>query len=164
VLALVLMGALAPAARSAPMLPLGHSGRWITDSAGRVVIVHGTNMVYKLPPYYPGSKTFRLSFTTARVSGAGRFPAWSVTEVAAPALVYGGHYAVNVTGGAVLSGPGAGVVQIAACPGAGSISVTLAPGAGSHGSCRPPKPASHRRKRRRRARPGRRRARAAGRS
>jgi endoglycosylceramidase len=36
-----------------PQLPVGHAGRWITDARGRVLIVHGINMVYKLPPYYP---------------------------------------------------------------------------------------------------------------
>ena len=33
--------------------PLGHAGRWITDRRGRVVILHGFNMVYKVPPYAP---------------------------------------------------------------------------------------------------------------
>ncbi|MBV8956529.1 MAG: cellulase family glycosylhydrolase [Solirubrobacterales bacterium] len=46
------------AATGAPTLPLGHAGRWITDAGGRVVIVHGTNMVYKLPPYYPSGAGF----------------------------------------------------------------------------------------------------------
>ena len=40
------------------MLPLGHAGRWVTDATGRVVIVHGINMVYKLPPYYPAAAGF----------------------------------------------------------------------------------------------------------
>jgi endoglycosylceramidase len=39
-------------------LPLSHAGRWITDARGRVVIVHATNMVYKLPPYYPAAAGF----------------------------------------------------------------------------------------------------------
>jgi len=38
--------------------PLGHSGRWITDADGRVVILHGVNMVYKRPPYYPSAAGF----------------------------------------------------------------------------------------------------------
>src|SRR5204863_2384680 len=41
-----------------PTPPLGHVGRWITDAQGRVVIVHGLNMVYKLPPYYPSKAGF----------------------------------------------------------------------------------------------------------
>ena len=87
--------------------------------------------------YDPSTKTFHLSYTTARVSGAGRFPAWSVTEVAAPALVYSRRYAVSVKGGAIVSSRGASVVKIARCPGARGISVTLRPGSGRHGSCRP---------------------------
>ena len=49
---------LCTAARAAPALPLGHSGRWLTDARGRVVIVHGINMVYKLPPYDPAVTGF----------------------------------------------------------------------------------------------------------
>jgi len=48
----------APAASLGPVLPLGHAGRWITDVRGRVVILHGTNMVYKLAPYYPAAIGF----------------------------------------------------------------------------------------------------------
>lgn len=33
--------------------PLRHVGRWVTDRKGRVVVLHGFNMVYKRPPYYP---------------------------------------------------------------------------------------------------------------
>ena len=38
----------------APLAPgerLDHSGRWLVDSQGRVVIVHGFNMINKLPPH-----------------------------------------------------------------------------------------------------------------
>jgi endoglycosylceramidase len=63
-------------ARAAPTLPLGHSGRWITDPGGRVVIVHGINMVYMLAPYYPAAAGFgdddaaflsRIGFDAVRV-------------------------------------------------------------------------------------------------
>jgi endoglycosylceramidase len=37
---------------------LGHAGRWITDASGRVVVLHGTNMVYKLAPFYPAAAGF----------------------------------------------------------------------------------------------------------
>ena len=59
-----------------PALPLAHAGRWITDAAGRVVVFHGTNMVYKLPPYYPAAVGFgakdasflhQLGFNAVRV-------------------------------------------------------------------------------------------------
>jgi endoglycosylceramidase len=33
--------------------PLGHEGRWVTDRKGRVLVLHGFNMVYKRPPYHP---------------------------------------------------------------------------------------------------------------
>lgn len=50
--------ALAAPALATPALPLAHAGRWITDASGRVVVVHGINMVYKLPPYYPAAVGF----------------------------------------------------------------------------------------------------------
>ncbi len=50
---------LVPAAASAsPALPLDHAGRWITDARGRVVILHGYNMVFKRPPYAPDATGF----------------------------------------------------------------------------------------------------------
>ena len=45
-------------ARAAASAPPDHSGRWITDASGRVVIVHGINMVYKLAPYDPAAASF----------------------------------------------------------------------------------------------------------
>jgi endoglycosylceramidase len=56
--------------------PLSHSGRWITDRRGKVVILHGFNMVYKRPPYHPGAIGFggddadflrRFGFNTIRL-------------------------------------------------------------------------------------------------
>jgi len=41
-----------------PSAPLGHAGAWITDGAGRVVIVHGLNQVMKVPPYEPAQDGF----------------------------------------------------------------------------------------------------------
>jgi endoglycosylceramidase len=38
--------------------PLTHSGRWLIDMQGRVVIVHGFNLVNKLAPYTPQSIGF----------------------------------------------------------------------------------------------------------
>jgi endoglycosylceramidase len=46
------------AAGTASLSRLGHEGRWITDSKGRVVILHGWNMVAKLPPYAPDALGF----------------------------------------------------------------------------------------------------------
>jgi len=56
--ALVALVAFAPAALASPALPLGHKGRWLTDADGRVVNLHGINMVYKRPPYAPDAIGF----------------------------------------------------------------------------------------------------------
>lgn len=48
----------AQAAATGPTLPVGHSGRWLTDADGRAVILHGFNQVYKLPPYEPSADGF----------------------------------------------------------------------------------------------------------
>jgi endoglycosylceramidase len=37
---------------------LSTDGRWITDARGRVVLLHGVNMVNKLPPYFPAARGF----------------------------------------------------------------------------------------------------------
>jgi len=47
-----------PAQRGAPVGPLADSGRWFTDANGRVVILHGINMVAKRPPYQPAALGF----------------------------------------------------------------------------------------------------------
>ena len=43
---------------AAPAAPLDQAGRWITDARGRVVVLHGTNMVFKRPPYAPDATGF----------------------------------------------------------------------------------------------------------
>lgn len=43
---------------AAPEPPLSHAGRWITDAGGRVVILHGWNMVYKVGSYRPADAGF----------------------------------------------------------------------------------------------------------
>lgn len=40
---------------------LGHSGRWITDPRGRVVVMHGFNLVDKVAPYEPSVGGFGRS-------------------------------------------------------------------------------------------------------
>jgi endoglycosylceramidase len=66
----------ASAVAATPTLPLSHAGRWVTDATGRVVVMHGTNMVYKLAPYYPSAAGFgnsdaaflqKIGFTAVRV-------------------------------------------------------------------------------------------------
>ncbi len=56
-LVLVCLAVAAPAF-AAPDAPLGSSGRWITDAGGRVVILHGLNVVAKRPPYAPDALGF----------------------------------------------------------------------------------------------------------
>jgi endoglycosylceramidase len=55
---------------------IGHAGRWITDASGRVIVMHGLNMVYKVRPYYPAAAGFgaddaaflrRMGFNVVRV-------------------------------------------------------------------------------------------------
>lgn len=57
-LAVAVLGCCVPAAAAAPSTPLSQQGRWITDAKGRVVFLHGVNMVSKRPPYLPGSTGF----------------------------------------------------------------------------------------------------------
>jgi endoglycosylceramidase len=83
------------------------------------------------------TRTLRFRYTTARASGRGRFAAGSVTDIAAPRFVYGGRYAVSVTGGVILSRRDAGVLEIGACARARTITVTVTPRGRSRQSCRP---------------------------
>ena len=55
---LTALAVVATPAAAAPTLPLDHAGRWITDADGRVVILHGVNMVAKRPPYAPDATGF----------------------------------------------------------------------------------------------------------
>jgi endoglycosylceramidase len=71
------------------------------------------------------SGTFKLSFSTQRTSGRGRFAAGSVSEIAAPALVYGGRYSVRVRGAKVISARRSTVLRIASLRGAANVSVTV---------------------------------------
>jgi endoglycosylceramidase len=51
-------GVLAVPVAAAPKAPLDHAGRWMTDAKGRVVILHGFNMVYKVGSYRPEDTGF----------------------------------------------------------------------------------------------------------
>ncbi len=44
--------ALAKPPPTVPVAPLAGAGRWLVDTTGRVVLLHGINDVEKLPPYY----------------------------------------------------------------------------------------------------------------
>lgn len=84
----------------------------------------------------PSSRVFRFRYGTARASDHGRFRTGARTAIATPALVYAGRYAVRVKGGAVVSGRGTPVLEIAACRRARTITVTVSASGGSHESCR----------------------------
>ena len=45
-------------AAAKPEPPLSHDGRWFVDRGGRVVILHGLNMVYKVGSYRPADSGF----------------------------------------------------------------------------------------------------------
>jgi endoglycosylceramidase len=47
-----------PSGPALPVAPIGHQGRWLTDAEGRVLLVHGVNMVDKDPPYHPAAAGF----------------------------------------------------------------------------------------------------------
>ncbi len=83
--AVALLLAAGPALAAAPdRLTLKRSGRWLTDSEGRVVVMHGVDIVKKVTPYYPylfGAKDAEFlaneGFTAARIGfiWAGAEPA-----------------------------------------------------------------------------------------
>jgi endoglycosylceramidase len=47
-----------PSGPALPVGPIGHQGRWLTDAEGRVLLLHGVNMVDKEAPYYPAAAGF----------------------------------------------------------------------------------------------------------
>jgi endoglycosylceramidase len=87
----------------------------------------------------PTSRRFKFRYTTARAGRHGRFQLGALTEIATPALVYRGHYAARVRGGAILSKRGATILRIASCRRARTIIVTVSPSGHSRGSCRAPR-------------------------
>jgi endoglycosylceramidase len=56
-----------------PVDTIGHAGRWLTDATGRVVTLHGVNMVAKRFPYYPSR--FGFGDDDARFLAANGFNA-----------------------------------------------------------------------------------------
>ena len=52
--------AVAGPASAAPTTPVSQEGRWIVDADGRVVLMRGVNMVFKVPPYHPGAAGFGI--------------------------------------------------------------------------------------------------------
>jgi endoglycosylceramidase len=85
--------------------------------------------------YDADTDVFRLSYSTARASGDGSFPAGSETDVYVPSLHYPNGYSVQVTGAAPISAPGSRVLRLASCTGSSTVSVRVAPGGDSSSDC-----------------------------
>jgi Glycoside hydrolase family 5 C-terminal domain len=82
------------------------------------------------------SSMFTFRYRTAKASGRGAFGPGAVTQISAPARVFGRGYSVRATGAAIVSKARAGVLQVVSCPRARSIGVTVAPGSRRSASCR----------------------------
>ena len=89
--------------------------------------------------YDATTNVFHLSFSTARASGHGRFPAGAETDVYVPALHYPKGYSVRVTGAARVSSPGAAILRLASCVGRTTVTVRVAAGGRSTSDCTPPR-------------------------
>ncbi|UVO13573.1 cellulase family glycosylhydrolase [Mycobacterium sp. SVM_VP21] len=70
---------------------------------------------------------FRFSYSTEMAGGSGHFGAGTQTEISIPALQYPDGYQVSVTGGHVVSAPGAPILVIASDGGASTVSVVVTP-------------------------------------
>jgi endoglycosylceramidase len=71
-------------------LPLSQTGRWLTDASGRVVVLHGLNQVYKVPPYEPSADGFGAD--DAAFLAANGFDAMRVGVIWAAVEPQPGHY------------------------------------------------------------------------
>lgn len=69
--------------------------------------------------------TFRFTYTTARVDGAGAFAAGSTTVISTPAVQYPSGYSVAVTGGRVVSAPNASTLVVESDGSAAVISIAV---------------------------------------
>ena len=96
-------------------------------------LVAGTPLAWG---YSRRTRTFQLRYSTAKVGGDGRFEAGAITKIATPRLIYKRPYAVHVQGGAIVSRPGAGILELAACPRARDISVQVLRSGRDRDSCR----------------------------
>jgi endoglycosylceramidase len=85
--------------------------------------------------YDAGTDVFKLTYTTARASRRGRFPALSETDVYVPALHYPHGYSVTVIGAAPISRRGASILRLLSCPGTRRVTVRVAAGRHSVSDC-----------------------------
>jgi endoglycosylceramidase len=82
------------------------------------------------------ARTFKFRYSTRHARGRGWFRRGSTTIISTPRLVYHGHYAARVKGGALVSRPGASLLRIASCRRSTTVTVTVKPSGRSHASCR----------------------------
>ncbi|MBV8982448.1 MAG: cellulase family glycosylhydrolase [Acidimicrobiia bacterium] len=75
------------------------------------------------------TRTFSFHYSPRRADGRGSFAVDAETDIAVPAIVYGGGYKAWVLGGTVLSKPNAPLLRVRARGRASSISVTIVPAA-----------------------------------
>ena len=105
-------------------------GRNVDHSKMRAIVVPHPLAVAGTPASYHfdrDSRVFEVAWSTARAGGPGRFAAASRTRLAVPRLVYRQGYAVRVTGGRVVSGPGARTLVVAQSAGAHEVRVVVRP-------------------------------------
>ena len=72
------------------------------------------------------SRTFTFSYATEAAGGTAPFRPGSVTRVSTPRFSYPHGFGVQVSGGRLVSKPGARLTRIASCPGASEVAVTIA--------------------------------------
>lgn len=77
--------------------------------------------------YDRSTRVFRAAWSTGRTGGPGRFARGSRTRVFVPAAVYRNGYAVQVTGGRVVSRPGAGTLVVAQAARADRVRLVVRP-------------------------------------
>ena len=71
------------------------------------------------------TRTFRATWSTAKALGAGRFRTGSRTTLAVPKLVFPHGYVATVTGGRVVSHPGARLLVVKQAKGARAVEVVV---------------------------------------
>ena len=96
----------------------------------RAIVVPHPQVVAGVPTTYSFDRdtgAFEAAWSTRR-AGGGRFGAGARTLLSMPPLVYGGAYRVALTGGRVVSEPGARTLVVAQRPGAQRVRVLVLPG------------------------------------
>ena len=121
--------------------PTSFNDEWLVEDPSKPLVganVNWAKLKVLAQPYprlisgVPTSWSFKngaltFSYSPQRADGSGTFATGSTTTISVPANVYPTGYQVSVTGGTVLSAPGAPVLVIASNSGATAISVTVTP-------------------------------------